>query len=309
MRPPETSIGRVTRAVRPMRVSTPSSCRGVPRELLGGERAHHRQQDPGDDDERDTCRGRRRGAPPSCRPARPRRTSAAPGRGWRPRLRRTGPRRSARATTQPCPECPRPQPPGGPLSPARLTCASSRRRHRHASIVVASRVHEFPAGRFAVWATAWLPAAVLRRRARRPVRRQRAPRDGPARRGRGGAAGWALTALRSLGERRFRLVLPVPGDVRGLPAAPGLAALALDAGQAAVGDRLALVPETYGAGGDRPGRRSPGRRPARAPRRWRARCGPLGALDLAVTGAARTLADWTWPAGTGGVVPVARCQV
>src|SRR5919107_767574 len=58
--------------------------------------------------------------------------------------------------------------------------------------------------------------------------------------------GWALTALRGLGERRFRLVLPVPGDVRGLPRAPGLAPQALEAGQAAVGEHLALVPEPLG---------------------------------------------------------------
>src|SRR5215213_7866674 len=58
--------------------------------------------------------------------------------------------------------------------------------------------------------------------------------------------GWALTALRSLGERRFRLVLPVAGDVRGLPRVPGLAPLALESGQAAVGERLALVPEPLG---------------------------------------------------------------
>jgi hypothetical protein len=58
--------------------------------------------------------------------------------------------------------------------------------------------------------------------------------------------GWALTALRGLDERRFRLVLPVPGDVRGLPAVPGLAPLALESGQAAVGTRLALVPEPLG---------------------------------------------------------------
>src|SRR4051794_3341335 len=58
--------------------------------------------------------------------------------------------------------------------------------------------------------------------------------------------GWALTALRGLGERRFRLVLPVPGDVRGLPAVPGLAPLALESGQAAVGEQLALVPEALG---------------------------------------------------------------
>ena len=40
----------------------------------------------------------------------------------------------------------------------------------------------------------------------------------------------ALTRLRGLGERRFRLVLPVPGDVRGLPRVPGLAPLALERG-------------------------------------------------------------------------------
>jgi hypothetical protein len=38
----------------------------------------------------------------------------------------------------------------------------------------------------------------------------------------------------------------VPGDVRGLPVVPGLAARALEAGQAAVGDRLAMVPEQLG---------------------------------------------------------------
>src|SRR4051812_18071213 len=58
--------------------------------------------------------------------------------------------------------------------------------------------------------------------------------------------GWALTALRGLGERRFRLVLPVAGDIRGLPRVPGLAALALESGQAAVGAHLALVPEPLG---------------------------------------------------------------
>jgi hypothetical protein len=39
----------------------------------------------------------------------------------------------------------------------------------------------------------------------------------------------------------------VPGDVRGLPGVPGLAARALESGQAAVGDRLALVPENSGS--------------------------------------------------------------
>jgi len=108
-------------------------------------------------------------------------------------------------------------------------------------------VHDFPAGRFAVWATAWLSGrssydealdALLGEQAHRvsglPGTTEAVP------------LGWALTALRGLGERRFRLVLPVPGDIRGLPRLPGLADVALESGQAAVGERLALVPETIG---------------------------------------------------------------
>lgn len=108
-------------------------------------------------------------------------------------------------------------------------------------------MHEFPAGRFAVWATAWLAG--------------RAPYDEALDAITGDAAhrvtglpgtdaavplGWALTALRGLGEHRFRLVLPVAGDVRGLPQAPGLVAVALESGQVAVGGHLALVPEPVG---------------------------------------------------------------
>jgi hypothetical protein len=105
----------------------------------------------------------------------------------------------------------------------------------------------FPAGHLAVWATAWLTGrtsydetldAILSDRvhsvAGLPDQAGAVP------------LGWALGQLRTLGERRLRLVLPVPGDVRGLPPTPGLAAFALDAGQAAVGDRLALVPESLG---------------------------------------------------------------
>ena len=108
-------------------------------------------------------------------------------------------------------------------------------------------MHDFPAGRFAVWATAWLSGrssydealdALLGEHAHRvsglPGSTEAVP------------LGWALTALRGLGERRFRLVLPVPGDVRGLPRVPGLAVAALESGQAAVGERLALVPEELG---------------------------------------------------------------
>jgi hypothetical protein len=108
-------------------------------------------------------------------------------------------------------------------------------------------VHDFPAGRFAVWATAWLAGRASYDEALDALLGETAHRvsglpgtDGAVR------LGEALTALRGLGERRFRLVLPVPGDVRGLPRVPGLAPLALESGQAAVGDRLALVPESAG---------------------------------------------------------------
>jgi hypothetical protein len=108
-------------------------------------------------------------------------------------------------------------------------------------------VHDFPAGRFAVWATAWLTGrtsydetldAMLGETAHRVAGLPGTDEAVPL--------GWTLTALRTLGERRFRLVLPVAGDVRGLPRVPGLAPLALESGQAAVGEQLALVPEALG---------------------------------------------------------------
>jgi hypothetical protein len=114
-------------------------------------------------------------------------------------------------------------------------------------VVTSTTVHDYPAGRFAVWATAWLTGrtsydqaldALLGDSAHRVVGLPGTSEAVPV--------GWALTALRGLGEQRLRLVLPVPGDVRGLPAAPALAASALEAGQAVVGTRLALVPEELG---------------------------------------------------------------
>lgn len=152
-------------------------------------------------------------------------------------------------------------------------------------------MHEFPAGRFAVWSTAWLTGRASYDEALDALLGDTAHRVA----GLPGSAeavplGWALTALRGLGERRFRLVLPVPGDVRGLPRAPGLTELALEAGQAAVGERLALVPEALGPeavawtafGLD-------GVPPAAPPAEGTLRA-VSGALDLAVGDAARTLA-------------------
>ena len=153
-------------------------------------------------------------------------------------------------------------------------------------------MHDFPAGRFAVWATAWLTG--------------RAPYDDALDALVGDTAhrvagvpgtdeavplGWALSALRGAGERRIRLVLPVPGDVRGLPRVPGLAESAVEAGQAAVGERLALVPEPLGpevvqwTAFDLTG--AP---PVPPPVEGSLRA-VSGALDLAVGDAARTLAE------------------
>ena len=108
-------------------------------------------------------------------------------------------------------------------------------------------MHDFPAGRLAVWATAWLSGRTSYDHALDALVGDTAHRvSGLPGTDEAVALGPALSALRGLGERRFRLVLPVPGDVRGLPAVPGLAALALESGQAAVGERLALVPEPLG---------------------------------------------------------------
>ena len=153
-------------------------------------------------------------------------------------------------------------------------------------------MHDFPAGRFAVWSTAWLTGrcsydealdALLGATAHRvsglPGTDEAVP------------LGWALSALRGTGERRIRLALPVPGDVRGLPRVPGLAELALEAGQAAVGDRLALVPEPLGPEAFQwTAFDLTGAPPVPPPVEGSLRA-VSGALDLAVGDAARTLAD------------------
>jgi hypothetical protein len=109
-------------------------------------------------------------------------------------------------------------------------------------------VHDFPAGRFAVWSTAWLTGRTPYDDALDALLGDTAHRvSGLPGTTEAVSLGAALSALRALGEQRFRLVLPVPGDVRGLPPVPGLAPLALESGQAAVGDRLALVPEDLGS--------------------------------------------------------------
>ncbi|MDP9430811.1 MAG: hypothetical protein M3Q47_19015 [Actinomycetota bacterium] len=153
-------------------------------------------------------------------------------------------------------------------------------------------MHDFPAGRFAVWATAWLTGRASYDDALDALAGDTAHRvTGLPGTDEAVPLGWALSALRGAGERRVRLVLPVPGDVRGLPRVPGLAELALETGQAAVGERLALVPEPLGlevvqwTAFDLAG--APPVPPA-AEGSLRA---VSGGLDLAVGDAARTLAD------------------
>ena len=152
-------------------------------------------------------------------------------------------------------------------------------------------MHELVAGRLVVWATAWLTGRTSYDHALDALADDSAHRVV----GLPGTAeavplGAALSALRGLGEQRLRLVLPAPGDVRGLPAAPGLAALAVEQRQAAVGQRVALVPEQLGPEAvswtafDLTGL-PPGPPPVEDSLRR-----VSGELDLAVGDAARTLA-------------------
>lgn len=57
--------------------------------------------------------------------------------------------------------------------------------------------------------------------------------------------GWALSALRGGGGRPLRLVLPISGDIRGVPPVTGLAAAAIEAGQLVVGSGLVLLPDLH----------------------------------------------------------------
>ncbi|WP_104523931.1 hypothetical protein [Blastococcus atacamensis] len=153
-------------------------------------------------------------------------------------------------------------------------------------------MHDFPAGRLAVWTTAWLTGRVSYDETLDAVAGDLAHRVSGLP-GTEGAVplGELLRTLRGLGERRMRLVLPAPGDVRGLPALPGLAPAALEAGQAAVGDRVALVPAPLGPEVLQwTAYALDGVAPPPPPVEGTLRAAS-GALDLAVTDSARTLAE------------------
>jgi hypothetical protein len=61
--------------------------------------------------------------------------------------------------------------------------------------------------------------------------------------------GWVFSALRSPGGTPLRLVLPVPGDIRGVPSIPGLAAAAARVGQLVIGSGLGMLPDDPEMGG------------------------------------------------------------
>ena len=152
-------------------------------------------------------------------------------------------------------------------------------------------MHDFPAGRFAVWSTAWLTGRTSYDEALEAVTGEQSHRVVGLPDTTGAVPlGWALTALRGLGETRLRLVLPVPGDLRGMPAVPALTAAALESGQAAVGTRVAFVPEPVATDVLSWTAVDLSAAPPPAPPVEGTLRAVSGALDLAVGDSARTLA-------------------
>jgi hypothetical protein len=96
-------------------------------------------------------------------------------------------------------------------------------------------------GPLAAWTTAWLAGQAASDDAIRAV----TGTDAPHRVSQPGAEpvplGQLLIEWRRLADR-VRLVLPVPGDVRGLPGPSAFRRAALDTGEAAVGGLLGVVP-------------------------------------------------------------------
>ena len=90
-----------------------------------------------------------------------------------------------------------------------------------------------------------------------------------------------------------------PATSAGCRRCPGLAPLALESGQAAVGERLALVPEALGPGGGRSGRRSRWTAPRPSRRPVEGSCAPCpgSSTSRSATPPARSRGS-TWRAGT-----------
>lgn len=99
-------------------------------------------------------------------------------------------------------------------------------------------------GAFTAWANSWLRGAVSYDAAVSAIhavgiRAVRGLPDHPE----PAPVGWTLSALRSSGGTPLRLVLPVPGDIRGIPDMPNLPAAATQVGQLVVGSGFALLPD------------------------------------------------------------------
>jgi hypothetical protein len=102
------------------------------------------------------------------------------------------------------------------------------------------------AGRLVAWASAWLAGGVSYDDAVEQVTRERVHQvSGLAGHPDPVPLGWALTEIRATGATAVRLVLPVPGDLTGLPGPDGLRRAALASGAAAV---ASAAPEAGGLG-------------------------------------------------------------
>jgi hypothetical protein len=97
-------------------------------------------------------------------------------------------------------------------------------------------------GIFAAWANAWLDGAVGADDVLAAITADDAPHTVVGPDGTDGLLGDALLLLRRDGGP-VRLVLPVPGDVRGLPGPAGFRDAALEAGEAVCASACAFVPE------------------------------------------------------------------
>ncbi len=99
-------------------------------------------------------------------------------------------------------------------------------------------------GAFTAWANSWLRGAVSYDAAVSAIRGAgigtvRGLMDHPE----PNPLGWALSAVRASGGTPLRLVLPVAGDIRGVPPITELVAATTRAGQLVIGSDLAFAPD------------------------------------------------------------------
>jgi hypothetical protein len=125
------------------------------------------------------------------------------------------------------------------------TAAIARRAERRAERITLGVMSRLRSGPFAAWTSAWLAGAVSADDVLAAVRGADAShqvRPVPP------ASATAVIDLLATWRRAaapVRLVLPVPGDVRGLPVDTDVRAAALEAGEAVVGGGLTAVPQVF----------------------------------------------------------------